>query len=531
MRKHAVSWTITILLVAFAFLNPAQAQQGQNLLTNPGFEKPFVTVDGNPPRQVAQGWSPWNIGGGQSASENVQPEYYPASDVTNGLGVPRIRGGSDAQQYHSFFATHDGGVFQRVTGITKGAQLRFSAYIYVWSSTFDDVNKSEGDGSIVVEVGIDPTGGTSGDSTSIVWSAPAIQYDSYNEYSVTATAQENAVTVFVRSTVSTPVKNNNIYVDDASLTIAGASVATATKTNVVPSATSTIPPSPTRQQPAATSTSGDLGIVTATLPPTQTSAPVASLPPPTAVPTLVPTVTSLPPTSVSAPPTTVPTQEAQLPTATVEIPTATPTAIGVGPIPGDYAGKILHTVRSGDTVGELASLYGSSIEAITDANGLSDSVLIRVGQILIIPVKLAAPATSTPTPTSLAPAPTAVPVPTTSVYIVQTGDTLFRVAARFNTTASTLAQLNGITNINVIRVGQRLVVPTSGGTVPPAPATTVPATTAPSQGGQGQSYVVRPGDTLFRIAIRFNVPLRTLIQANSIADANRVYVGQVLVIP
>src|SRR5690348_452899 len=66
-------------------LLPAQAQ-GQNLLTNPGFEKPFVTLDGNPPRQVAQGWSPWNLSGGQSTSENIQPSYFPASDVTDGLG-------------------------------------------------------------------------------------------------------------------------------------------------------------------------------------------------------------------------------------------------------------------------------------------------------------------------------------------------------------------------------------------------------------------------------------------------------------
>src|SRR6185369_1538885 len=206
-------WLLLMLVLATGVVSA----QNQNLLANPGFEQHFSTVAGSHPRQVAQGWSPWNISGGPSASENVQPEYYPASDVTDGLGVPRIRNGSDAQQYHSFFATHDGGLFQSVGGVTSGTQLRFSAYVYVWSSTFDDPNKSEQPGGVVVQVGIDPAGGTDGSSASIVWSAPSIQYDAYNQYSVTASTTNSTVTVWIRSTVSTPVKNTNIYVDDASL--------------------------------------------------------------------------------------------------------------------------------------------------------------------------------------------------------------------------------------------------------------------------------------------------------------------------
>jgi len=103
---------------------------------------------------------------------------------------------------------------------------------------------------------------------------------------------------------------------------------------------------------------------------------------------------------------------------------------------------------------------------------------------------------------------------------------LGRIAARYNTTIATLAQLNGITNPNIIRVGQQLIIPTSGssGVVPPTSPTTAPS-------GQAQTYVVRSGDTLFRIALRFNVPISRLIQANGIVDPNRVYVGQTLVIP
>lgn len=522
--------------------------QGQNLLSNPSFEKPFATLGGSPPRQVAQGWSPWHVGGGGSSSENVQPEYYPASDVSNGLGVPRIRTGSDAQQYHSLFASHDGGLFQRVTGVTKGTQLRFSAYVYVWSSTFDDPNKSEGDGGVVVMVGIDPTGGTDAESANIIWSAASVQYDAYNEYSVTGSASETAVTVYVRTTVSVPVKSSNIYVDDASLVSTGSSAPTATlaatKTPIPPSPTNTLPPTATQVRPTATSVPTDLGIVaTPTPPPTSTPLPTATLVPPTA--TLVPSATStlipsFTPTNIlpTAPPSNTP-----LPAPTQELPSATPVATATltltpsaTPVGGVYFGKVIHIVRTGDTVGQLAALYGSTVEVISEANGIGDSALIRVGQTLVIPVRLSSPATSTPTATPLVP-PTAPP-PVTTSYVVRPGDTLFRIALRFNTTTATLAQLNGITNANVIRVGQTLVIPVGGGTGAPPPPTVAPAAT--QAGGvvatsapppASNTYVVRPGDTLFRIALRFGVPLRSLIQANGIRDANRVFVGQVLVIP
>lgn len=512
MKRLATRLVLIVLLVCF--VAPVALQAQANLLTNPGFEQPFSTLTGTPPRQVAQGWTPWHISGGQSASENIQPEYYPASDSTNGLGVPRIRSGSDAQQYFTFFATHDGGLYQRVTGVPQGAQLRFSAYIYVWSSTYDDVNESEAPGGVVVQVGIDPTGGTSGDSANIVWSQPGVQYDAYNQYSVTATAQGSAVTVFVRTTVTEPVKNNNIYVDDASLTVASAptQVPTATHTRVPPTATNTL---------VATAIPTSAGIATATQPGTATQAP-ATLPP---ISTQPPTAT-LPPTNTLVPASPTPTQDVFVPTATPITPVPTATGILSTPVNSDLPGTVFHTVRSGDTVGQLATLYGSTTPAIIQANGLNQSAFIRVGQVLAIPVRVPNPATATPTPTSavviiVTATPAAPDTGGNLVYVVRPGDTLFRIAVRFNTTVTTLARANGITNPNIIRIGQRLNIPTAGGSVPTPP----PPPTGPT------NYVVQPGDTLFRIAVRFRVTVSRLIQANGIVDPNLIFVGQTLVIP
>ncbi len=50
-----------------------------------------------------------------------------------------------------------------------------------------------------------------------------------------------------------------------------------------------------------------------------------------------------------------------------------------------------------------------------------------------------------------------------AVYVVHAGDTLARIAARYGVTVQAIALANGITNINLIRVGQRLVIPGGGG--------------------------------------------------------------------
>jgi len=322
--KFLVWLPIALLLLAL----PAQAQ-GTNLLTNPDFEGGFVAIGGDQTVQVANAWSPWHVSGGGSLSENVQPEYYKASDfVTAGQGVARIRGGIEAQQFLTAFATFDGGVFQRVTGVTQGSSLTFTAFIYVWSTTFDDVNLSDRPGDVVVQVGIDPTGGTDGQSANIVWSAPVIQYDAYNEYTVNTTAGGSAVTVFIRSTITSPVKSTNVYVDDTALVVAGtqpvssatptqtpfvpSATPTLTATLFVPSATSTLTPVPV--VPSATPTSGDLGIVTPVTPsatPTLVPATPSHTPlPPSATFTFTPTFTP----SVTSTPT--PTGEILLPTDT-----------------------------------------------------------------------------------------------------------------------------------------------------------------------------------------------------------------------
>ncbi len=107
--------------------------------------------------QVANGWQPWYLDTGGPTSVNARPEYLPAP-------AARVRSGSAAQEYNTFFATHTAGVYQRVP-VTAGTELRFSVWMWVWSSaTFDDPNVSADPNDVRVSVGIDPTGGVSAES-------------------------------------------------------------------------------------------------------------------------------------------------------------------------------------------------------------------------------------------------------------------------------------------------------------------------------------------------------------------------------
>lgn len=516
--------------------------QAPNLLTNPGFEDPFVEQGGEPVRQVAQGWTPWHIPAeaGAPTFQNQQPEYLPAAPDTS-----RIRSGNNAQFLTSFFATHTGGVYQQVSNVANGAALTFSAYAYVWSSAFDDVDSSEQDGGVVVQVGIDPTGGTDPTSSSIVWSPAAQRYDAWSLYTTSADAENSTVTVYIRSTVSAPAKNNNIYIDDASLTAGGGAPvpATATSTTVVPT---TVPPTATSTTAPVTPTS--------TLPPTATLIPsvtpiqdggiiqpttevATDAPAATVAPTNTPEPTTVPPTAV--PPTDIPAATVVAPTdvppPTVEVgrPTLDPTA---------WLNVITITVQEGNTIASLAQLYGSSVEAILIANKMDEEGAINPGDTIQIPVRLppvVPQATLTLVPTNtVGPAPTTAPIqpqptaaPATTTYTVQPNDTLSRIAQQFGVTIQAIAQANGIVNPDRILLGQVLTIPLPGSPQqPPAQPTAVPGI-VPTQPPPPATYTVVPGDTLFKISLQFGINIADLIRVNGLTDPNRIFIGQVLTLP
>ncbi|HRF95190.1 MAG TPA: hypothetical protein PLZ51_08345, partial [Aggregatilineales bacterium] len=101
-----------LLLCLMLLLNGLSVvAQETNLLTNPGFENPYVTIPGNPDMEVADGWTPWHNPRTEEMENfrNAQPEYRGTAPDTT-----RIRNGENAQVFFNKFLTHDGGVFQSI---------------------------------------------------------------------------------------------------------------------------------------------------------------------------------------------------------------------------------------------------------------------------------------------------------------------------------------------------------------------------------------------------------------------------------
>lgn len=101
----------------------------------------------------------------------------------------------------------------------------------------------------------------------------------------------------------------------------------------------------------------------------------------------------------------------------------------------------------------------------------------------------------------------------TIVHVVQRGETLYSIANRYGVSMYRIAEANGLTNLNAIYPGQRLIIPLGG----PAPSCPV-------------YHRVARGENLTRIAARYGVTVHQIQTWNRLPNPNRIYVGQVLVI-
>ncbi len=119
----------------------------------------------------------------------------------------------------------------------------------------------------------------------------------------------------------------------------------------------------------------------------------------------------------------------------------------------------------------------------------------------------------------------------TSMYVVAKGDSLSKIAARFDVSMKKLMALNGITNPDIIKTGQTLVVPAGADTQdsPARPETRTSGTQGEGAVAGGQ-YVVQRGDTLSEIAVDHDTTVKAIKRANNL-KSDIIRVGQKLMIP
>ncbi|RMI09808.1 LysM peptidoglycan-binding domain-containing protein [Cellulomonas triticagri] len=199
-----------------------------------------------------------------------------------------------------------------------------------------------------------------------------------------------------------------------------------------------------------------------------------------------------------------------------------PTGSTASSAPATTAAGGSHTVASGETVSAIAKRYGTTVAAITSANGLDSRAFIRVGQSLTIPGAGAA--------TTAAPA--ATTTATGGNHTVASGETVSAIAKRYGTTVAAITSANGLDSRAFIRVGQSLTIPGAGATTTTATA----SSTTPTSGLVGNTFlgrtyapsVVASANQNKAALIAMGVPSKADMQAKVAATARSMGVDPAL---
>ena len=183
-----------------------------------------------------------------------------------------------------------------------------------------------------------------------------------------------------------------------------------------------------------------------------------------------------------------------------------------------------YVIRSGDTLSAIARNHGTQVSTLQQLNNLSGSRIVA-GQTLLIP-RAYREGDTVNTQNSLLSAANSHPVPS-GEYLVQSGDSLWRIANRYKLDIDELASLNNLSTEGVLKVGQILRLQ-SESTL--ASNDNVGSNAVDQFADIVTQYRVRRGDTLARIAREHNVTVRAIAEWNQINSDSIIRPGQELVI-
>lgn len=171
----------------------------------------------------------------------------------------------------------------------------------------------------------------------------------------------------------------------------------------------------------------------------------------------------------------------------------------IEPIENKKEGIITYIVRFGDTLENIALKYNADPEEIKELNNLKDNNL-EIGQVLVIPLK------------------EDVNEDQYIKYKVESGDSLYRIAKKFNTTVDELKKLNNLSS-NLLKIGQELIVGKKNND-----------NSDGSLDIDYDTYIVLPEDNLYSIANKKNTTVKQIRDLNNLSS-NELQVGQRLKIP
>lgn len=183
------------------------------------------------------------------------------------------------------------------------------------------------------------------------------------------------------------------------------------------------------------------------------------------------------------------------------------------PTPGPYA----YVVQPGDTLGGIALQFGADPIALIEYNNILTPDNLTVGSTIMIPNYSPPVGESAVASGDTEIAPSDVTLDGSIIHTVQPGEGLFEIAEMYGISSNEIALANDMTDTNLLRVGQELVIP---GVTPREAAAS-----------RGSIHVVQAGESMLGIAIRYGVTTEEILAANDLANPDSLFEGQELIIP
>jgi LysM repeat protein len=194
-----------------------------------------------------------------------------------------------------------------------------------------------------------------------------------------------------------------------------------------------------------------------------------------------------------------------------------------------------HTVKKGDTLSEIALMYGISYKTLASENNMSTKKSLRIGQKLKLPAGASAKADKSSLKKGKPTGKTVRASSKDGTYKVKNGENLWTIPKKFGIKRSDFMSANRFSKSTVLQIGQTVIIPgkpgnhTSSSKKSSRSKQTVTYNTGAS--ASGNSYTVKNGDNPWTIAKKLKVRHSDLMSVNNLTSSSMLKIGQVLSVP